>query len=527
MKQRKFFILSLFFLTFMHCLSQTSQTFLDKQDWRIIPGYSGGMGADDAEIMKQSTGDFNLSRVALSSVEIASLVVYKKKDYGVILINNVLNVKWSTHIEGVPLTIAKFHNKLLVITTPKVKVLKGVESQLSGVLIDPLTGNIIATKLLFSYRNDVFTQLLFIRNEKANDLKIGVRTTLEKKQIKISLYGIGLEKMIRTAEENYEKTDSFQIISLTENLSEAKTINFPVQKDMRIIQCVSNEKGELYVAYFDGEKNISIQKYDADESNLLGTNNVVFEPKDKSEFTSDLFLSNTDNSVAYLCIDFTNSDKDYNLLVYRLDFSSSGNTSPSASVIIDKNYRKASEASYIAPDKEATKLDTKKWDNMKVVNVVDTKDEVVIFKEVYYEEIVGNMMSYSQQHPEYYTGDAIVSIYDKDMKLISEQIIPKEMEFNFEMGISSSLHIQDGRKLSIVSVTNKKKNWGNVLYSEIDLSTNKLTKYNLLERSSTDRQELPDPRSVIWFDDGFEINFLSGKGLGVTDIDTYPEKFKL
>ena len=494
---------------------QTLQQELSDLEWRIIPGVPTGNAMSNlfatVNPMKQSVGNFEASRCIVSPDEIAVLVNYRKDDYGVLLLDSKLKIKWNTPLTGTPLGMGKLGDKIIIITTPDITI-TGWKNQFDALLLEPATGKVITRKNIYKGSEDYFMEPKLFFIPKDNSFKLGIRKSLLTKSVKISFFGSGVEKAMTAG----RSTSSFELISINGQLETTGKVELPVKKDLQFLDCGNNSEGVLFFSYYEGGQNIGLQRISPDGTNSEDYRHVSFDARDKSGFNTGFFISRAEPDVAYITIECTNSDKDKTLGIYRIDFRQTGNQNDVT--VLTKAYKKEHKNDYSPFNKDAGKPDTDLWNNLKTVAVLDHEDKVIVVNEVQFTQLIertGIMWN---------TGDAIVSLYDKKMHLQSQVIIPKEMRILTSIGSASSYFIR-GNKLYILSANSHKITY-NALYVCIDLATGKLLQYSHPDRGEAKKRNPVDPGSTLWFRDGFMVNYLDPSGfLVIKKISTDSQKF--
>jgi len=491
--------------------AQNLQEVLPHQDWRIIPGLPNvncmSLLLEPSDFSAQSIGDFQLGRCIISSDETAVLMSYNAQKFGVSLLTKQLKIKWNTPLPGTPMAIGKFHDKLIVITTPEFKP-GGWKNQFDAFLLDPASGKIATHKNLYTAPDDRLIEPKFFFIGKSNDFKLGIRTTGASRGREINIFG-GADKL----KTEYGQTPGFELISINDQLEVTGKIQLPVKKDYQFLGCGNCVNGALFFAYYEGDTNIGVQRV-SPGGDSTDFRNASFDARNKTAFETGFFVSPSQPDVVYLNIDYTNTDKDRALAAFRFDFKQ--DEKQKAVAVVDKEYKRDLKDHYVELNREEGKPSTGNWDDLKTIAITDNGNKIIVIKEVQTIILSGG------GHYEYVTGDAIVSVYNQQMQFQSNMIIPKKITGTRTLGRSSSFHFA-GDTMYVVSGE------GNGLgyhadYSVIDLAAGKLVKFSIPQKKQV--SGMIDPQSTLWFGDGFIVNYLDYIGfIGSMKITTYSQKF--
>lgn len=474
------------------------------QHWRIIPGLSSQNEQEQvlgfANPQRLSVGDFGMSRCVLSGNEVAALVSFTTDQFGVQVFTSDLKIKWSTPVPGVPRALGRFHNKLLVLTTSDFTN-SGWKNDLDACILDPETGKIEVQKNVYQGGENYYIEPKFFFSSKDNDFKLGIRTTGAEKKFRINVTLMGGETKLQ---KEWGLTSSFELISFNDKLEATGKAELPVKKEYRFLDCKNNSEGVLFIAYFDGESGISVQRVKPGAGNSSEFRHMSFDAHNNSYFSTYFFLSPSHPDIAYMNVNYFNSDNQQSMGAYKVDFGAEDQQPLRAVSIINKDYKKKMKEGYTPFSKDEGKPTQDDWSDLKPTAVLEQGDKIIVVREVL-QILVGN------GREEWTTGDMILSFYDKEMKLQSELMITKDLEQSMSsFGRGSSLHVKDN-VLYILTGKVVPLNFHAILAS-VDLTTGKLLKYAVFNKNPSSGTII-DPQSTIWFNDGAQLNFLAEFGV--------------
>jgi hypothetical protein len=384
-------------------------------------------------------------------------------------------------------------------------------SQYDGTLIDAATGKIITRKRLFANENDFYCEPKFMLSPDGKTFRFGLRTSKLTRGVKFSFMGIGVNKMMDKA----QQSNSVEVFTLNEKLEITKTVKLSIPEAYLFITCTINNRQEIVAASYDDNRNIFIEKYDAESGKLVTKQTVRVESRNNREFEPRLYTSKQNPDIAYLTIDYINQEKDKTLGIYRVDFAS--NKVSRNETIIDKPFRKDGEKQYVQVNEKAGKPDADDWRNLETRKVIEYNDKLIVCTEVVYmyrrDVIEPGTTHVSQGRPTWITGDVIVNILDKDLKPLSMQVVPKHNQLFTTVGACSSFYIR-GNSLLLVGATDKGSGL-HAVYAQVNIASGKLEKIEIMEKKDISKKDPPDPLATVWFEDGFVINYLDPDGFFV------------
>lgn len=462
-----------------------------------------------------------IDSVYISPNEVAMIVKYKRNEYGVMVLTSDLKQKWATKIDGAPVRIGKFHNKLLVIASTRARG-NGIDldNSYDGYVLDPLSGNIITHSNIFPKEERFQITQYFVFNKLNNDFKMIVRTTETGSDVPTIF-------SFRSFEKKQKRTKECKIISFNEDLSESSRLDFPVLADNYILNLVVNNEGEMFAEYFDGTNVFTVQKIDAKGQKLIASKSFsINDAQNKTDMESSLFASENNSLMGYLTFKYKNQNKEDQICVYKIAISS--NDAPEiATTILENDFFKTGESVKMPLGKHDGKADVKNWDGLLVNNIFEYKNYILVYKEV---RSIATSSDGNFNNGVTGVGDGVLNIYDENLKEIIQQVFPKRIMGNGEEGVSTAFQIH-ANILSMLSanlnISGLYSAKGEAVYAEYDLDAKKLIKYELLNPPNIEKERRysADPRGSIWLPDGFILNIVVPQGMTDANYDTYPEKF--
>jgi hypothetical protein len=479
-------------------ISQQKVTEIKNLEWSIIPSQLNENNPSffyySREPFKQSVGDVEASKIYIDPNEAIVLVAYRKDEYGVIRVNSDGKVKWSTAIQGIPMKISLFGDKVIVITNADFKTFGGFSKEYGIVEIDPSSGKLLTSKSLYKRTDDEYIKLLGSKN--GNFFYVGIRHDSGKKGA----------------------TQDFSLLSLNDKLQLSVPVTFKIDPSSAFRDCVADSKGNVYISSFNEEDAMQVYCFSS-SGEKKGMMLLPFNRKSKSIFNSRLFATDKAENV-YASLEYKNADKVEALELYQLDFTN--NKKKSSSTVVTKEFIKQKKEEIKAAGNATEKPNTGDWDNLRVTAILENGDKVLVLREAhasYMNYIPNSAMSRSD---EWTTSDAFLSVYSKDLKELTTVVIPKYMSLNFPMGYGSSIHIKNN-KLYFISAQLKPTT---AILGTLSLTTLAF-KIETLPKQDISKADFAEPKATLWFDKNFLVDYIDPKnGITIKKINTSLQKIE-
>ena len=487
-----FIFLSVLFSLSLTAIGQRKVVEIQNLEWSIVPSQAHDNNPSffyySQEPFKQSVDDVEASKVYIEPNEAIVLVAYRKDEYGVIRVNSDGNVKWNTAIKGIPMKIALFGDKVIVITNADFKTFSGFSKEYGIVEIDPSSGSLLATKSLYKRTDDEYLKLLSSKN--GNFFYVGIRHDSGKKGA----------------------TSSFSLLSLNNQLQLSAPVTLKIDPSSTFRDCIADSKGGVYISTFNEEDAMQVYCFSA-AGEKRGMLLLPFERKSKSVFNSRLFATEKADNI-YVSLEYKNPDKAEALELYQLDFTN--NKKKSSSTVVTKEFIKQKKEAIKAAGNAGEKPHTDDWDNLRVTAILEHADQIIVLREAhasYMNYVPNSAMSRSD---EWTTSDAFLSVYSKDLKELTTVVIPKYMSLNFPMGYGSSINIK-GDRLYFVSAQLKPTT---AILGILNLTTLAF-KIETLPKQEISKADFPEPKATLWFDKNFLVDYIDPKnGITIKKINT-------
>jgi hypothetical protein len=483
-------------------LSQTVHEQLNNSGWRIIPGMS-------CLNPRVTDGDFEKSRLYLSPDEIITLVSYGD-DFCVILVNSHLQTKWVRRVNGVPIAIGRFHENLVVITSPEYKY-DYYPTQLDGTIIDPVKGTVLLNKTLYTPKPDYYVKSFCLFNKNDNDLKIIVGSEKIPRGNIIGMHRGRDNSFSKEKKEIEHSLTDLQMLSFSEKLGVSISTPFSDAKDLVFLNIEANKSGEIFVACCskDNSNDIQVKKFDKNGTILKQTISMPLDIAKGTIFTVNLLPSEKNDDVLYVNVEGINNKKAKLSSLSKLNFLTG--VIQSADVIVDKDFITQKLPLYAANYKYWGKTLTEDWNTFTITKLLEHGDELLVYRET----IVHGLYWPPDKHLPLNTltsGAAILTTYNSQMQPVTDLTITKYLEnIQPSFTFSSALHIE-GNNLYILFGNDGKSDKECVFrITQVDLSTKTITKTTTLNETLVEKRFRAnvDPQSSLWFSDGFTTSYFA------------------
>lgn len=499
---KKIALTSIFFFYALVTLAQKVESEYKDMDWHIVPSVSNKNYLSnvlaEADPFRQTTGDMESSKIYLDNDEAIALVATGNKEYGILKMNGAAVIKWITNFPGIPMHMGLLGDKLIVITSPEFKG-KGFLNQMDAHLFNVKTGKLLLSKHIYNGSEEERIEPKFFTSSTGAFFKIAIRVANRAKKAEIFLYGFG----VKNFRNEYSQTIDFKIYDLTGDLSLISKGTMPLPQNDLFIDCINDATGNIYLSSYNGGNKITVT-YCTPFGEKKKQLSFTYNSREKTSFSSSLFSSHSGK--VFLSVEFLNTKKDMVYSLRSIDFETDKNVY--TETIINKEYKKGIKSAFHAINKQLDKTNSNEWGNLTTRYVFEQGDNIILWREHYY--VSSSYTNGYSGTDRYYTPDAIISVYDKNLKEISITVLPKLAEAFGPVGMESSVH-QLGDKLYFISGHTKLMK-SLAVYGVYDLSSSSLLKYDLIKKGSIPNLQVADPKATLWFTKEFMVCYLKGSG---------------
>jgi hypothetical protein len=487
--------------------AQTAVSTVNDITWSLMPTWTN-VSLFDVSASNYSGSKFNEGNatgiIKIDDNSIISNIQLDANNYAVIRLNKDLSTAWQTSIDGFPLAIGLFHGSILVISATEMSSWKGANNDYLGYLIDPKTGNVTLRKEIFNGDDQFYQQPVFLYAPDGSFFKLALRVSNFTRTAHNPLL---MFKMNKVAQEYFD-TNDFKLLEFDNALNVKSTIK-PVLEQGYFIGATTNSRGDVFLMTEFSQGFIKIAKY---ESGKTTPAKVLQQPVSiNDDIISNLkdfhlITSKDDPSILFFAGTYMDGDKDRELVVSKFNFNDgtvSGNVQ-----LMNKDYFKTLEKSYVPFSKKFDRVDLGSKNEMKIKNVVEN-DGKLIAALTSYSVREGNAMAGTHTSIEAF--DLLINIYDNKANLQYQQIIPRSYGSFFTSRLAIGLHCKDNM-LYIIANNNKGIAGLRAIYSQVDLKTGAIANITPIDKHDIKSWYAVDPLAAFWFDDQFVLSYLQDKG---------------
>ncbi len=430
-----------------------------------------------------------------------------KKTYGVVRINDKAGEKWKYDLKGrdkkdAMIGIAKFNGNILVLISNDASnnYAYPIISRIEGILIDAATGSVIQEKVLFTLKGDAYVIAKLLRNKDGEFQHLMVRHTRWDGE-----EGFNTRKI----EAEIKQSKKIELYAIAKDLTATVAHEYGINQDVYYYNSVVTPDGGLMVLWMNKGAEVVLEQFKGD-----GVESRVVLPLDwdkKTEIYTALKV-NDDKPSQVLCGILYK--KDDNMITTML-VDMENKTTKSFDEKINKEYRKQLEDQAQAFNSKRVIIEPMFFNEVYISELDFYQDKVIVIKEM------GTPANNS-----YVNGDALITVLDKDMKLLKHFFVNKQYR-DQGRGESVAANVA-GDKLRFVANDNYGMGTYAFLYGEIDLKQLQWLKLTRIKEEN--RESFATPLRAwhtIWLPNSMLLNqggdpsMLGKKIKGVLNPATY------
>ncbi|HTD99254.1 MAG TPA: hypothetical protein VK668_08190 [Mucilaginibacter sp.] len=430
----------------------------------------------------------------------------------IIAVNENMQSMWRTSLKGHALSISKFKDKVLVVVATEFSNTKKTNNTYKGYLLDPANGKVLIDKVIFDGPQEYMAFPYVYTSEDGQVFKFAVRQSGFERRLHVAAPSVfGLISM-KSYTKQFHQTKGLDVIDFNEKLEPITKIK-PVTTEGFFLGLTSNNKGDLFMNWYENG-NMNMVKYDAGKdkpSNKISAS-IMLDDDLLDNFDNDIpiIASKTNSNVLYYSLVFKNGNKDMELGIGKIDFSTG--KKQYVNELLTKDNIKALKKNYVPVNK---KMDSPDLGPIKALSVR-------AFKEIG-DRLIISLTSTSSSASTISSGtwesefNILINGYDTDLNLKYQQIIPTSYtvpERHLPLGF-----YHDKNKLYIISNDKTGMTTLNGTYSVIDLATGQCDKMYHLSKKKISNSHAAAGSSVLWFKNSFVVPYLELKGFSGRKYD--------
>ncbi|MEO6850780.1 MAG: hypothetical protein ABI166_09115 [Mucilaginibacter sp.] len=431
------------------------------------------------------------------------------EDYNIIAVDDQMQTLWNTPIQGDVISASKFKDKVLIVTSTEFSKIKSNNNTFKAYLLDPANGKVLIEKVIFDGPQD-YLVFPFVFTGDGNIFKFAVRQSSFERRLHVGLPGLFALISLDRYYKELRDTKDFDVIDFDEHLEPITKIK-PVKNVGTFLDMTANNHGDLFINWFN-DGNMNIVKYEAGKGTPASQLScaVTIDEGVLHNFENHILISPSKKNynVLYYALMFKNSDKEMELGIGKLDYSTG--KSVYANELLTKDNIKELKKSFVPVNKKMDSPDLGYIKGMNVRTLTEVGDRVIVTI-TSRSTVSGN---YSVSELEY---NILINAYDTDLKLKYQQLVPTSyacLNRLLPMG-----YYHDSDKFYVLSNDKHGINTFRGTYSVFNLETGECEKMYWLTKKYIANYDLVGGSSALWFKNSFVVPYLHVKGMAGAKFD--------
>jgi len=362
----------------------------------------------------------------------------------VVLVNNEAKVEWEARIDEYIWGISKFKGNILAFYKKF--------GELHMATLDPKSGRILDDKLIYKGSKQIYVTV-------QNDPSGNFGNVL----IRSSFFDLKTLTLITLAENGNATIKEVPSVAIG-----ASYIGNSMAKD-----------GHFFIASIINNS-VVVEQFNH-EAVLESKLEKPLDSRKKFSYSGIMRTDNYNNNAVVISLKYQNPDKDYVFSYFNFDFEKK-----QVAIANEKPLNKESDYKF------------KSNNYLEPMIALFTNDRIILLKEVNY---LSGSSSYSANPAAFFSGSAVVSVYDKQMHLLHDIVLEKDLSPNHFAPnvIGSGCHIINDK---LYFLTNDPSS---SIYYTIDINSGKWEK----KKTGTNRQ-IVTPASTFWLNNECIVSHITG-----------------
>jgi len=426
------------------------------------------------------------------------------EDYSIMAIDDQMQTLWNTPIQGNVINASKFKDKVLVVTSTEFSNTRGNNNTFKAYLLDPSNGKILIEKVIFDGPQE-YLVFPFVFTGEGNIFKFAVRQSGFERGLHVGLMDVFSLISLNKYYKQYRETKDFDVIDFNEKLEPVTKIK--VAKNAgSFLDMTANNQGDLFINWFDNGS-MNILRYDSGKSNPSSqlACNITVEDAVLHQLNDNILLSPSkkNSNVLYYSLVFRNADKEMELGIGKLDFSTGKKQYENE--LLTRDAIKSLQKSYVPVNKKMDSPDLGYVRGLDVRMLSEFGDRVVV-------SLTSQVVTASSNYVSVTEYNVLLNAYDTDLKLKYQQLVPTSYSASIALPIGYHYH---NNKLYVIS-NDKHRLTYYATYSVFDLATGQCDKMYPLTKRKIGSDDAAAGSSVLWFENDFVVPYLDKKMLSVS-----------
>ncbi|EHQ28793.1 hypothetical protein [Mucilaginibacter paludis] len=420
-------------------------------------------------------------------------------------IDDKMNILWKTTLDGYSLTLGNFKGKIIAVASTDFGSIKSKNNTYKGYLIDPATGKVTLSKIIYDNQQEYQESPYFFHAEDGSIFKLAVRQTNLKRKLHVGFAGFS------SVDADASETKDIVVMDFDEQLQAVNTFHPAISDDV-FITMACNYSGTLFIAWYRKDGNVNVLSYPQGKTQPAAQINQSIEihngdSKKTAAKYFEFYPSVENQNVLYYSILYKNLDNDPELTVSKLDFTK--NTKNAVTEVFNKKHIKEIEKAYEPINKKLDKPESISGKLLVVRSIKEENDRLLVFMS---SRVVtaSATFSYGVWTTE---GSMLINGYDLNLNAKYHQIFPSHYT-NTGLFLSTGYH-KEKNTLHVISNFETSAS----LYGSMDLTTGQWQSMSLIPKKKLSSYDYIQSSDVLWYPNGFIIPYLKLRGLMRTSRD--------
>jgi len=426
------------------------------------------------------------------------------ENFNITAVNDQMQIVWQSALPGYVLAVRKFNGKVLAVAASEFSKVKQTNNTFKAYILDPATGKTLAEKVIFDGVQDHMA-FPFVFTGDGDTFKLAVRESGFERRLHVAMPSLLGIVSINSYIKQFNETKNLDVIDVNDKLEIVNKLK-PVIGPGLFIGITANNAGDTFVAW-DNNGNMDITKYEKGKSAPVKTitGDVVLGEDALNSFGgNDIVIraSKNSNNIVYYALAFRNPDKETELGIGRVDFSTG--TKKYVNELFTKDHVKAIKKNYVPVNKKMDSPDVGSVKSLNLRSFGETDNRLIV---ALTSTASSSGMNGGTWETEY---SIVVNGYDMDLTPKFQQLIPTSYTVpnrHLPLGFYSNKN-----KLYIVSNDKTGMTTLNGVFSTIDLATGQCEKMYRLSKKKISNSNCAASHSVLWFPNSFVVPYMDMKG---------------
>ncbi len=484
-------------IAFLSCIIATAQTIVStSEEYDASPA---GIVSNNSGSMLDYDYTHSVKRAVLhigSNEAVMFLKKHKQDGGNIIKINSAGKIVWDVTMKDAVLFTGLYKNAILVLTVPdwnddndNTTIIKSIKAT----LIDVVKGTASAEKVLWQGESGVYI------DPKVLSLKDGTF-----KGLLLRYTNADKKRYSKTFKEYNAKghASKMEWLSYHQSLEQPalKTLSGNATSD-EFLGCDVNSKGELFLVTCTNSA-ITAEKYTAGATTPVTKAVTYYEAYDEWRKAGEVSCNAESDEQVAVAFRYMNTNKGFSIIAANFDMASGKGYNYVTE--LNKDYRK--------------QLDLRNADDLRVHEILFYKDKIIVAKEIESSFVPAS----SGRAVRYQRYETLLSVYDNQMKLQKDIVVPRSLELFVDAQQMNSGYYLNKNILTILynNLEGVAKNATKI--ATIDLDHLTLTANTILEREPIGKWPLVEAEAALWFDKTLVLPYIKEHGLsGWKDRTTF------